>query len=217
MVRLRLPLTRHCVSTSPTRGEVYFVQRLLVILLCTATSIAYSANQNDILKLTELNKTQAPTHLDLSKADLRSYTFTPGKIDLQQANLSHSNLSGVDLSKMNLGGADLSYADLSNAKLNQVNLADANLDHANLAGAELQQSDLSRANLNFANLTSANLQQAILSHANLTCSILNTADLTKANFDSAIISGATFVNTNTADIAANDGIVDTKVNCNIAN
>ncbi len=208
MVRLQLPFIR---------AEKQKLCAVIFSLSCLIASVAHSANQNDILKLTELNKTQAPTHLDLSKADLRSYTFTPGKIDLQQATLSHSNLSGMDLSKMNLGGADLSYADLSNAKLNQVNLADANLDHANLAGAELQQSDLSRANLSFANLTSANLQQAIFSHANLTCSTLNAADLSKANFDSAIISGATFINTNTADIAANDGVVDTKVNCNIAN
>jgi len=183
---------------------------LLFLLLPT---LAISANQSDLDKLAELNKVQTPIHLDLSNTDLRSYIFTSGKIDLQQANLSHSNLSGADLSKMNLGGANLSYADLSNAKLNQVNLAEANLDHANLSGAQLQQSDLSRANLSFANLTNANLQQTVFARANLTCANLNQADLTKANFSSTIISGATFVNTNTADIAAYDGVMDSKTNC----
>jgi uncharacterized protein YjbI with pentapeptide repeats len=173
---------------------------------------AFSANQNDLEKLKKMEQPQI-LQMDLSNTDLRSYVFTPGKIDLQRANLSHSNLSGVELSKMNLGGADLSYADLSNAKLNQVNLADANLDHANLTGAQMQQTDLSRVNLNFANLTSANLQQAILTKADLTCANLNQADLSKANFSEATISGATFVNTKTGDILGYESIIETKTHC----
>src|SRR3990167_9448581 len=98
--------------------------------------LVYGANQEDLQKLLELKEKPA-THLDLSNADLRDYHFAPGKIDLQNANLSHSNLAGVDLSKMNLSGADLSYANVSHAKLNQTNLTGANLDHAILTGASL--------------------------------------------------------------------------------
>jgi uncharacterized protein YjbI with pentapeptide repeats len=184
--------------------------RVLIPLLFPLIAIA--ANQQDLEKLLQLKKDQ-PLRLDLSNTDLRNYSFTPDKIDLQQANMSHSNLSGVDLSKMNLGGADLSYADLSNAKLSQSNLADANLDHANLTGAELQQSDLSRANLGFAMLTGANLQQTLFANANLTCANLNQANLSKANFTQANISGATFINTVTADIVGYDSVADRKANC----
>src|SRR5438876_12210235 len=133
------------------------MNRYLFFILFLFPLHAFAANQNDLEKLMELKKTEIRP-VDLSNADLRHYPFIPGKIDLQQANLAHSNLSGVDLSKMNLGGADLSYADLSNAKIDQANLTDANLAHANLSGAMLQQSDFSHANLSFATLTAANLQ-----------------------------------------------------------
>ena len=176
-------------------------------------SSAYCANQSDLEKLIAMKKTQITMHLDLSNADLRAYPFIPGKIDLQQANISHSNLSGTDLSRLNLGGADLSYTDLSNAKLNQVNLAGANLDHANLSGAEIQQSDLSRTNLSNANLTGANLQQSLLASANLTCANLNQANLSKTTFTQATIAGATFTNTITSDVIGYDSVLDSKVDC----
>lgn len=175
--------------------------------------LVFGANQADLEKLSALKKTDETHVLDLSNTDLRHYAFIAGKVDLQQANLSHSNLSGLDLSKMNLGNVNLSYADLTNTKLNQVNLSDANLDHANLNGAELQQSDLSRANLNAAILTNAHLQQAILIKANLTCANLNQADLTKANFTETIIAGATFINTITTDVIGYDSVVDRKTEC----
>lgn len=183
-----------------------------VFLILGFPVLAFSASQSDLEKLKKVDEPQI-VQMDLSNTDLRNYIFTPGKIDLQKANLSHSNLSGVELSKMNLGGADLSYADLSNAKLNQVNLADANLDHANLTSAQMQQTDLSRASLNFTNLTLANLQQAILIKANLRCANLNQADLSKADFGEATISGATFVNTKTNDIVGYETIVENKTRC----
>lgn len=184
----------------------------IFLALLLSSSLACAASQSDMEKLLELNKAQSASHLDLSNADLRQYVFATGKLDLQGANLSHSNLSGVDLSKMNLGGANLSYADLSGARLIQVNLADANLEHANLSGAQLQQSDLSRANLSFANMAGAQMQQAIFARANLTCANLNLADLSKSNFAVTNISGASFVNTNTTDIVSSE-VVDNHVSC----
>src|SRR5579862_2843650 len=140
MHRRKTCSTRRQNSSHPF-GDPRVMKRYGFIFLLFALTSAYAANQNDLNKLIQLKNAQT-IHLDLSNADLRNYPFIPGKIDLQQANLSHSNLSGVDLSKMNLGGADLRYTDLSNAKLNQVNLVDANLEHANLSGAELQHTDL---------------------------------------------------------------------------
>jgi uncharacterized protein YjbI with pentapeptide repeats len=187
--------------------------RKIICLYLIATSLTFAANQTDLQKLIELQKTQTTSRLDLSNADLRDYPFLPGKIDLQQANLSHSNLANVNLSKMNLGGSNLSYADLSHANLSQTNLAGANLDHANLAGAQLQQSDLSGANLNYAVLSQANLTSAILAKTNLMCANLNQADLNKATLTGANIAGASFVNTATADIVDYNTVVDQQVSC----
>lgn len=188
-----------------------YISLFFTVLFALNTSL-FSANQNDLNKLLALKNTQT-IHLDLSNADLRDYPFVPGKIDLQQANLSHSNLAGVDLSKMNLAGANLSYANLQNVKFKQANLTDTNLEHADLQGAQLTESDLSRSSLSYANLTSANLQHAILVKTNLNCTNLNQADLSGSNFSEANISGATFTNTITANVIGYDSVIEKAVNC----
>jgi uncharacterized protein YjbI with pentapeptide repeats len=189
------------------------MMRLLLFGILFLSFSITAANQQDLEKLAAL-KTTKTTSMDLSHADLRYYPFTPGKIDLQQANLSHSNLAGVDLSKLNLGGANLSYADLSHAKLNQVNLVKANLSHANLSYAELQKSDLSEADLSYANLIHSDLQQSIFSKANLTCAHLDKANLNQTRFNEAIISGATFIATMTSSQVDYDTVVDSNITCN---
>jgi len=194
---IRMKVLRHCFLQ---RRIPLISRRSLVTLGMTMAAsfllplLTFAANQSDLEKLLALQpKTTQAIHLDLSNTDLRHYIFIPGKIDLRGANLSHSNLSGVDLSKMDLGGADLSYADLSNAKLNQVNLTNANLTYANLSGADLQSSSFS--------------------HANLSCANLNQANLSQSSFAEAIISGATFTNTITADIVGYDSVIDKKISC----
>lgn len=182
-------------------------------LIFFGPAIAVAANQSDLEKLLALKQSSQPTSLDLSHADLRNYPFIPGKIDLQHANISHSNLAGVDLSKMNLAGVDFSYTDLSGAKLNQVNLAGANLEHANLNGAQIQESNLANANLSKALLIGANLQHSDFKNADFTCANLNEADLTKSNFAAANISGTSFINTITNDVAGYDSVIDTKLEC----
>lgn len=170
----------------------------------------FSANQADLEKLFNLNK--SPKTMDLSHADLRQYPLNTD-INLQKANLSHSNLSGMDLSKINLGGANLAYANLSRAKLNQTNLADANLQHADLSNSEIQKSDLSRANLSYADLTHANLQNSIFTKTILTCAKLDSADLTAARFTETNISGISLINTITNDILDYDTVIDNNTPC----
>lgn len=173
----------------------------------------YAASEADLAKLMALKNTPQAVHLDFSNTDLRRYPFVAGKIDLQAANFSHSNLSGVDLSRMNLGGADFREADLSNAKLNQANLMNANFEHANLTGAEIQQSDLSGANFNHAILSNAKLQQSIFVGANLVCARLDGANLSRANFSRVDISGASFVNTMTVEMVGYGEVVERRVDC----
>jgi len=76
---------------------------------------------------------------------------TDGK-DGERADLSHTNLRGVNLSGVNLRHTNLSGADLSG-----VNLRDASLSGADLSGANLSDADLSGANLSHADLSGANL------------------------------------------------------------
>lgn len=182
-------------------------------LLSVSCTLAHAANQDDLNKLIQLQKTQVVMHLDLSNADLRKYPFIPGKINLQQANLSHSNLSQVNLSKMDLSGANLSNSDLSGAILNEANLAGANLKNANLSGAQFKLSNLSNADMSFANLAGANLQNALLAKVNFSCSNLGGADLTHTTMTQAIISGANFTNTATTDIVDYDSVIDSNINC----
>jgi len=91
---------------------------------------------------------------------------------LQQVELSGSNLMGV-----NLGGASLEQSNLSNVALQR----------ANLKGAAMQQVNLSGANLSGANLSGASLGQANLSGANLSGANITGADLTGATCNNETI------------------------------
>lgn len=112
---------------------------------------------------------------DFSGADLSGVNFSGA--DLSGANLSGANLSGANLSGVDFSGADListnlSGADLSGAKLRYANLSGAELRYANLSGAELKYTNLSDADLNgtllrYANLSDANLSGALLFFVNL--------------------------------------------------
>lgn len=82
-------------------------------------------------------------------------------IDLQNAYLSHEDLSQFDLRGVNLSGANLSKAILRNANLYEVNLS-----QADLSGADLSRADLRRANLSYACLVKANFKNAQIWQAN---------------------------------------------------
>ena len=98
------------------------------------------------------------------KGDLLYFLYDAGLIyrgkaivDIRNADLSGSNLSGAKLSGINLNGVDL-----SGAILNRTNLSNADLSSARLAGT-----DLTGANLSGVNLTGADLSNAILTGTNL--------------------------------------------------
>ena len=85
----------------------------------------------------------------------------------ERADLSETDLSGVNLGEVNLRGADLSRANLVKAKLGEVNLSGANLRGADLSLAELCGANLRETNLRGADLREANLIVANLSEVNL--------------------------------------------------
>jgi uncharacterized protein YjbI with pentapeptide repeats/transcriptional regulator with XRE-family HTH domain len=117
------------------------------------------------------------------------------EIDLSDTDLSGTYLSGADLSGAYLLGADLSGAyllgaDLSSAYLSGADLSSANLSSAYLFGANLSGADLFGAYLRSANLRNAYLRSANLRNADLSGADLSGANLFGANLSSAYLIGA---------------------------
>ncbi|GBC61794.1 hypothetical protein DENIS_2756 [Desulfonema ishimotonii] len=125
---------------------------------------------------------------DLSKTDLSGIEIPEANLVLAsflEANLSGANLLLADLSQATLTGANLSGAELSGA-----DLLLADFSGADLAGADLSVADLSGANLSRACLAAASLPQTDFSGADLSEANLLGADLSGANLSGANLSGA---------------------------
>ena len=120
---------------------------------------------------------------DLTETDLRGVNFK--KAFLMRANLSEANLIDAFLMR-----ANLSEANLSGAVLNSANLIETDLSRADLSGTILGRAFLFRANLSGANLSGANLSQAFLNGANLSEAYFIDADLSRTNLIQADLRGA---------------------------
>ena len=142
-----------------------------------------------------------PEHIEIVKqgagaiakwrADHPDATF-----ELAKANLSKTQLGGVDLSGANLSRANFSKADLSGANLSRAHLSRADLSEANLNGANLSKAYLNRADLGNAYLSRINLGGAYLGFANLSRAYLGLADLTGTNLSGAELIGTVVVSSN---------------------
>lgn len=103
--------------------------------------------------------------------------------DLSYTDLRGINFNNIDLSGADLRGTDLRYVNLSCTDLSNTNLSGANLVGANLVGANLSKADLSHTNLSEANLVGADLSHTNLSDANLKDASLRGAILNKIKYD----------------------------------
>lgn len=147
-------------------------------------------------------------------------------IDLRDANLTHTDLSGVkaresyfvraDLTDAILKDADLEGSSLVGATLrgvhaHSVSLREARLEYADLAGASLRYADLAGADLLGANLSYADLTGANLAGAKLNNACLRGARLSRARFAHARLTGVDFTHADLYDadlLGANwDGMV----------
>lgn len=115
--------------------------------------------------------------LDLHGADLRKLQL-PFQTQLNQANLSGTNLQGANLSGTNLQDAFLMQTNLQRAFLRSTNLQRAFLKDANL-----QKAILETANLQKAILWNANMQEAFVWNANLQRAHFKVANLQKIKFE----------------------------------
>jgi uncharacterized protein YjbI with pentapeptide repeats len=101
-----------------------------------------------------------------------------------------SNLSGVNLKKIELKKVNLEKAILKGANLKGVDFTESNLEGANLSEMNLEGANFSRSSLKKANLKNANLKRSNLFGANLKGANLSDLDLEEANLCMADISDA---------------------------
>ena len=96
--------------------------------------------------------------IELEGADLTHSNLAEAK--LAGANLTKANLTGADLRGAYLGSANLSGADLSGVDLSEAYLGSAGLQGADLQGANLHEASLFSADLTDAKVTAEQLSQA---------------------------------------------------------
>ena len=135
---------------------------------------------------------EAGEQADLSYTDLSGLNLVNANLEwsyLEGANLSGATLAYADLTSADLIGANLEHANLRSAKLVCARLKGANLTNANLREANLDDINLEGANLMVANLEGANLEHANLGHADLTF-----ADLKDANINHVDLTGVDLTN-----------------------
>ncbi len=121
--------------------------------------------------------------LDLSYQNLEA-------MDLFEANLSNSNLSGIQGSLSVLWHSNLDSADLKGAVINKAMLDASSLRWGNLEGAKLEETNFERADLRETNFKGANLKRANLKRANLEGAMLEGANLELADLRNTNLSGA---------------------------
>ncbi len=135
------------------------------------------------------------TKAELTDSDLHGVNLAG--VNLSSANLSGANLTDVDLSGANLAGADFRRGDLSNAVVNEANLGVARLRHGTLRftqleGANLRGADLAGADLRGAVLARADVEGALLLGANLRETDLSrSVGLVQAQIDRAVLDHTT--------------------------
>ena len=100
--------------------------------------------------------------MDLRDIDASAVDFSvEGGINLNDANLSHVDFAGSDLSE-----AQLARAKLNEAKFRWADLYGANLEYADLTRASLRQTNLRRSSLVGANLDRTSLKETNVSDVN---------------------------------------------------
>lgn len=92
---------------------------------------------------------------DISDTDLRGVNLKYAHLD--DVDFCQSNLKGADLSRTSLQRTNLSYADFREATLNDTYIFNSNLAHADFGDASLVGAYLSHSNLTRADLRGANL------------------------------------------------------------
>lgn len=111
--------------------------------------------------------------------------------DLHGVNLQYAHLDDVDFCQSNLRGADLRRASLHHAYFGYANLCEANLNGADIVNGNFYYADFSDASL-----TNTYLVGSHLVHADLQCANLGWADLRNCVFYDTDLRGCNFMYAN---------------------
>ena len=176
------------ISLSPTFARRSFVELIL-------RGQAFRELTSDPPDLREANLTDC----DLSSSNLENAQLLHATLD--GINLRDTDLTRVGLSSPRLTGlpedrAELEGADLRGATLRSVDLMEAKLSWADLSGAHAVGVKLDGAHLRNAKLRRADLTQATLTGAELRAASLSGADLSWADLRRATLLGADLVGAN---------------------
>jgi hypothetical protein len=113
-----------------------------------------------------------------------------GRIEaLQELNMDHVPLVGVDASGSFLQGVQLPKANLLRCDLHAADLRESNLQAGNLAYANLKSANLRHADLHGSNLMAASLEDADMVNADLSGTDLTETNLTNADLRNADLKG----------------------------
>jgi len=151
----------------------------------------------------KLTLAQGLAAIDLSEVNLEGKIIndTDEPLDLTRVNfeaallggatLNHTNLSGVNLERVNftdgsLVGSDLTGARITDADLIGTDLTDAILLEIESSNVLFNFANLTRANLSGSRFTNASFHKAKLTHTNFTGAQLQNANFTKAKLDNTI-------------------------------
>jgi uncharacterized protein YjbI with pentapeptide repeats len=153
-------------------------------------------------------------------ADLPGAKVSSGTIlvstNLGGAKLDREILRIATISKASLTGQDLSHFDLSRLNLNGVNFASVTLCKTNFSAAELIEARFDQANAEGAIFNAANLTQAFFDYANLMFSAIVEANLTRARFLSARLRGANISKANFYEATLSNASMDLVVGARLA-
>jgi uncharacterized protein YjbI with pentapeptide repeats len=164
----------------------------------------------DLRNIVALNATFIHTGMNktyLQNAEFNRYNWEcEGEGYCFEANLTNANLQDADLTNSNLHSVDMTNANLWRADLTDANLRSANLVNANMDFADLVDADLTGANLTSADLYAADLTDAAFIVANMRNADLRNADLTDASFRFATVTNANFFGTTWSNTIWTDGV-----------
>lgn len=148
------------------------------------------------------NATLVETNLsytNLSGTDLRGANLRLANLSYANLSLTHIKLSypteaqkkniAVRLNRANLSESNLTGVDLAGAILNQANFSNANLTEANLLGTKSRNTNFTNCDLTLVELFLTDLGGANLFQANLTRAKLSFANLAEADFTESNLCG----------------------------
>ena len=130
---------------------------------------------------------------DLSGTDLKNQNLKGANlrgVDLSGANLSRANLEGTILAEATLSQTDLQEANLTNADLSSVHISKSKLQKANLTGTNFNEAIIRNTDMREAKVSQAKFSKAILFGVNMSGLDLTNLDLTGAEVSSSNLSDA---------------------------